>query len=85
MKSDDFIKFQELTKLMLTQNPTKYDLTGKVQRRRCYPTAFWQNWRENWKAEQEKIREQELQELENQDNSIQCPICQSKLVHSEVK
>ena len=84
-KSEDFIKSQELTKLMLVQNPTKYDITGKIQRRKYYSTDFWLNWREKWRGEQQKDREEELKKLENDDSLIPCPICKSKMVHTEVK
>lgn len=70
---------------MLTQNSLKYNLDDKIQTRRYYPTAYWLNWRENWRAEKEKDREKEIQELENQDSLILCPLCKSKMLHSEVK
>jgi hypothetical protein len=84
-QSDDFKECQELTKLKLTQNSPKYNLDGKIQIKKYYPNAFWLNWREGWKAEKEKEREKEIQELEKQDSLLSCPLCQSKMVHSEVK
>jgi hypothetical protein len=72
-RSDNFKTCQVLNTLMLTQNSPKYNLTGKVQLNKNYPTAFWQNWREKWQEEQEREREREIQALEGKgENAIDC-------------
>ncbi len=69
-QSDDFKNCQDLKNLKLTQASNMVDLTGKVLLRKSYQVVFWLNWRENWRKEQENIRECEIQAFENEGEPV---------------